>query len=413
MPQGGGRGSSATKIGLINTSSAGSGTHTAARADWTIDRNSGLRSSSLYSAQQSTEALALLAQIFQQAPLWRCTDIVNELPESPFEKQTVGIGTDPVGEAASYANFNAIYQMGGWRFFAPVVGHARTNAAGQTMAVWNGTTWGVNADMAGAASSVDGHVMVFDGETGKKAKSSGKAAPVGAFVGATDAQTLTNKTLTAPVINGPTFGGDVSGIATALASLGADDAAFFGDGTFRLPAAGLKRQCLNFAPVGSDGLGNWLPASATGLVLIASGVDASNPLVANASFGQRTRVGVMASNPQWTVPNSATSYIGLPALKHLIGPALYISFGRRLAHPPLGAVLVGGHDWHSSGVAGVTLIRAAMAHRASPLRLATAASAARAFDARPPASISLAMASQRWAPSCRPDRMPTRPSWLG
>jgi hypothetical protein len=66
-----------------------------------------------------------------------------------------------------------------------------------------GSAWSViqtNLDGAviGPASVTDGHVAQFDGTTGKLLKG-GKAAPSGDFVGTSDSQTLTNKTLDAAV----------------------------------------------------------------------------------------------------------------------------------------------------------------------------------------------------------------------
>ena len=81
-----------------------------------------------------------------------------------------------------------------------------------------GSAWSIaqaNLDGAviGPASATDSHFAQFDGTTGKLLKG-GKAAPAGAIVGSSDAQTLTNKTLTAPAISAPT------GLAKADVGLG-------------------------------------------------------------------------------------------------------------------------------------------------------------------------------------------------
>lgn len=52
-------------------------------------------------------------------------------------------------------------------------------------------------DVVGPAVSVDNNMVLFDGVTGKLIKDSGKAVPTGDIVGASDTQTIINKTIDA------------------------------------------------------------------------------------------------------------------------------------------------------------------------------------------------------------------------
>jgi len=70
-------------------------------------------------------------------------------------------------------------------------------------------TWSLagTGDVSGPASAASGNVAVFNGASGKQITDSGKALPSGAIVGTSDAQTLTGKTLSAPVISSYTVAG--------------------------------------------------------------------------------------------------------------------------------------------------------------------------------------------------------------
>jgi hypothetical protein len=89
-----------------------------------------------------------------------------------------------------------------------------------------GSGGGGSGDVVGPASATANAVAVFDGTTGKLLADSTKVLPTGALVGTSDTQTLTNKTLTSPTIDG--------GAATALTTLAVRNA---GAGTFDMTVA--------------------------------------------------------------------------------------------------------------------------------------------------------------------------------
>lgn len=62
------------------------------------------------------------------------------------------------------------------------------------------TGGGGTGDVTGPGAATNNDIALFDGTTGKLIKDAGKGVPAGAIVGDTDAQTLSNKTLTTPTI---------------------------------------------------------------------------------------------------------------------------------------------------------------------------------------------------------------------
>lgn len=81
------------------------------------------------------------------------------------------------------------------------LGKLPIGGAGQVLTVISGApAWASAAgaglgDVSGPVSAIANNFATFDGTTGKIIKDSGKAAPAGAFVGTTDVQSLSNKTM--------------------------------------------------------------------------------------------------------------------------------------------------------------------------------------------------------------------------
>jgi hypothetical protein len=100
------------------------------------------------------------------------------------------------------------------------------------VAVSTGTAWGTSLPLAGMgpaivtgpSSSVSGHLVEFVGTAGQIAD--GGAPPVGAIVGTTDTQTLSNKTLSAPTLVG--FTDSAASTISAAGALSTPALAFTG-----------------------------------------------------------------------------------------------------------------------------------------------------------------------------------------
>ncbi|CAH1658773.1 hypothetical protein CHELA1G11_12858 [Hyphomicrobiales bacterium] len=69
---------------------------------------------------------------------------------------------------------------------------------------WFITQVNIDGAVTGPASSTSGRIATFNGSSGKVIQDGGKALPTGDVVGTSDVQTLSNKTLTSPVISSPT-----------------------------------------------------------------------------------------------------------------------------------------------------------------------------------------------------------------
>ena len=75
-----------------------------------------------------------------------------------------------------------------------------TDGAGAGAAVFNANPTEAGGDVTGPGSATNTNIVTFSGTTGKVIQDGGQALPSGTIVGTTDAQTMTNKTITSPKI---------------------------------------------------------------------------------------------------------------------------------------------------------------------------------------------------------------------
>ena len=116
-------------------------------------------------------------------------------------------------------------------------GNRITNVAAATTSTDAARFDQVEGKIAGPASATADAVPVFDGTTGKLIKDSAKLLPTGDIVGTTDTQTLSNKTLTAPLVNvgsdapGDLYQRNAAGTGFERIAVGASGTALVSDGT--------------------------------------------------------------------------------------------------------------------------------------------------------------------------------------
>jgi len=153
---------------------------------------------------------------------------------------------------------------------------------------------GASGDVVGPASATDSAVALFNGTTGKLIKDSAKTLPTGAIVGTTDTQTLTNKSLTSPVLTGTAT--VVNMTATGYASMEIDTLT---DGATITPDFSVGN---NFSVTLA---GNRTLANPTNLVAGQSGVI----FISQDATGGRT----LAYGSSWDFPNGTVPTLSTAA----------------------------------------------------------------------------------------------------
>jgi hypothetical protein len=169
-------------------------------------------------------------------------------PATPVNGDCYIVAASPTGAWVGHADDIAVYYTaGGWLYIDPAVGVRAFDRSADLYVRFDGVDWideiAPAADVAGPVSSVDGHIAVYDGATGKVIKDGGKALPGGLVVGDSDEQVLTNKLIQGADNNlSVRLNADVVGnlpVAHLNGGAGASNTTVWhGDGTWRAPAGG-------------------------------------------------------------------------------------------------------------------------------------------------------------------------------
>lgn len=169
-------------------------------------------------------------------------------PTTPANGDCYIVAASPTGAWVGHADDIAVYYTaGGWLYIDPAVGVRAFDRSADLYVRFDGIDWideiAPAADVAGPVSSVDGHIAVYDGTTGKVIKDDGKALPSGLVVGDSDEQVLTNKLIQGADNNlSVRLNADVVGnlpVSHLNGGVGASNTTVWhGDGAWRVPAGG-------------------------------------------------------------------------------------------------------------------------------------------------------------------------------
>ncbi len=191
-----------------------------------------------------------------------------------------------------------------------------SGAHGTVGSAWNVIQANLDGAVIGPASAVSGRIAIFSGTSGKLLADGGLALPASTLVGLTDAQTLTNKSLTTPTITGaPTAAGatwaDLGSITTADINGGTIDNTVIGGAT---PAVGTF-SALNMPASSVLTIGDVTLTHSTGLLTQAGSLTASGSIRGAMLRASGDTTGVGGTNSLTSVSDMTANSSGVGSIK--------------------------------------------------------------------------------------------------